>query len=218
MDDARPGPLPYTLREMVYIAVFGALWGGVEISLGALIHVLHLPQGGDLLALIGIAILLVGRSVVGRRGSVLLMGVVAALLKMLSLGGMVLNPMIAIAMESVLVELALWWGRPSLARFIGAGILGALWNLAHPFVVHGLLAGWGIWGVYRSLIFEGADLFGLPEGAVWAILGALLLEKVAVGVLAGVAGWQVARQVRRRLRWLRTRGEEEASPGGAGDG
>ena len=33
----------FTTRDWVYIAVFGALWGAIEINLGAYLHVIFPP-------------------------------------------------------------------------------------------------------------------------------------------------------------------------------
>lgn len=103
----------FTVRDLVYIGVFGALWGAVEISLGSVLHTLNVPFSGVFLTGIGIAIALIGRLFVPRTGSVLFIGLVTAFLKMFSLGGIVLNPMIGIVAESVLAEVALtpWAGR-----------------------------------------------------------------------------------------------------------
>lgn len=191
----------YTIRQAIYVAIFGALWGGIEITLGSLLHVLNVPQSGALLAAIGIVILVVGRSVVPRRGSVFLMGVVAAVLKLFSLGGIVLNPMLGIVMEALLVELGLWWGPLTRWRCMTAGTLGAVWNILHPFLTQGLLAGRGMLFAYRLLIEGGARLFGWPERLGWAIVAALLVGTLVLGALAGLIGWQVADLVRRRRQW-----------------
>ena len=82
----------YTVRDWVYIAVFGALWGALELTLGAYLHVLFPPLAntfftGLIMAGIGAVIALVGRTFVPRTGAVLGIGIVTALLKVLSLGG-----------------------------------------------------------------------------------------------------------------------------------
>ena len=46
----------FTTRELVILTVFGTLWGVVEISLGSLLHLLHLPMSGPWLAASGLAI------------------------------------------------------------------------------------------------------------------------------------------------------------------
>ncbi|MFU8773240.1 MAG: hypothetical protein ACNA8H_12575, partial [Anaerolineales bacterium] len=81
-------------RELATLAVFGALWGLVEISLGSVLKTLNVPLSGVVLAAIGLTIALTGRAFVPRRGSTLFIGVLAMLLKMFSLGGVIIGPMI----------------------------------------------------------------------------------------------------------------------------
>jgi len=73
-----------TTRDLVYIAVFGALWGAMEITLGSYLHAVF-PQGvtpivgaGTIMTAIGIIVALVGWLFVPRTGAVLMIGVVAA--------------------------------------------------------------------------------------------------------------------------------------------
>jgi hypothetical protein len=99
--------MKFTTRELVTLAVFGALWGLVEISLGALLHVLHAPLTGVILAAVGITIALTGRAFVPHRGSTLFIGVIVLVLKLFSIGSVVLGPMVGILVEALLAELIL---------------------------------------------------------------------------------------------------------------
>ncbi len=188
----------YSTRELVYVAVFGAVWGAVEMSLGSLLHVLNVPQTGTILAAIGIVILLTGHSLVPRRGAVLMMGVTAAFVKMFSLGGIVINPMLAIVMEAALTEAGLRLAGSGRGAFLLAGVLGSSWNFVHPFLTQGLLAGWGLVRVYRWLVHGAEQMFGLPSGYGWLLFGLLLGIKVIGGLAAGHLGWEVSRAVLRR--------------------
>lgn len=188
------------VRDLVYVAIFGALWGGLELSLGAYLHVLKVPFVGVVMASLGLLLALVGRLFVPRRGSVWMMGVVTALLKMLSLGGVVLNPMLGILAEAALAELVLILrSRPSRLAFAVAGGVGVLWVFFHPFVTQGVLAGRGMLTVYRWAIASGARLLGLPTEAVGAIVAALLALHLSAGAVAGLLAWQVGQAVRRRM-------------------
>ncbi len=188
----------YSTRELVYVAVFGAVWGAVEMSLGSLLHVLNVPQTGTILAAIGIVILLTGHTLVPRRGAVLLMGLTAAFVKVFSLGGIVLNPMLAIVMEAALTEAGLRLAGRGRGAFLLAGVLGSSWNFVHPFLTQGLLAGWGMVRVYRWLVHGAEQVFGLPGGYGWLVFGLLLGLKVVAGLAAGYLGWEVSRAVLRR--------------------
>ena len=191
----------FTIRDLVYIGVFGALWGAAEMTLGSLLHVLNVPFSGAVLAGIGITIALVGRLFVPRTGSVLFIGLVTALLKMLSLGGIVLNPMIGIVAESLLAEVVLsLWGRPRRASFVVAGGLAVFWPFVHPFFTQGILAGQGILTVYGWTLEKGANLLGLDPSALLLILGGLVGIHLLIGIIAGLLAWDAGRIVQLRLQ------------------
>jgi ABC-type thiamin/hydroxymethylpyrimidine transport system permease subunit len=191
----------FTVRDLVYIGVFGALWGVAETSLGSLLHVLNVPFTGAFMGGIGITIALIGRLFVPRRGSLLFIGLVTACVKMLSLGGIVLNPMIGIVAEAVLAELALTaLGRPRRLSFVVAAVLATFWSFIHPFFTQGLLAGQGMLTVYGWTIERGARLLGLDASAVFVVLALVVGIHVAIGIVAGLLAWDAGRLVQGRLR------------------
>jgi len=191
----------FNVRDLVYIGVFGALWGAVEISLGSVLHTLNVPFSGVVLTGIGIAIALIGRLFVPRTGSVLFIGLVTAFLKMFSLGGIVINPMIGIVAESLLAEVALTaLGRPRRLSFIVAGALATFWPFVHPFFTQGILAGAGILTIYQRTLTNGAKLLGLDPSAVVLILAGLIVVHLLIGSIAGLLAWDAGRVVQVRLR------------------
>ena len=52
--------MKFSTRELVTLAVFGVLWGIVEISLGTVLKSLNVPLSGVVLGAIGLSIALVG--------------------------------------------------------------------------------------------------------------------------------------------------------------
>ena len=69
-------------RELVLLAVFGALWGVVEMSLGTVLKSLNIPLSGAVLAAIGLMIAMLGRLFVPKRGATIFIGAIATLLKL----------------------------------------------------------------------------------------------------------------------------------------
>jgi len=203
----------FTTRDWVYIAVFGALWGAIEITLGAYLHVIFPPLAdtflvGVIMAGLGAVIALTGRHFVPYTGSVLMIGVVTALLKALSLGGVKIGPMVAILAESLLMEaglvlspsISLRTGRvegllltrqPSRWGFALAGALAVSWNFFHKFVMMRLL--------FVKMVKEGTALLGLDVRYSIAILVILFVIRLVVGAAAGWLAWDLGGAVRRRL-------------------
>jgi ABC-type thiamin/hydroxymethylpyrimidine transport system permease subunit len=190
----------YSVRELVYIGIFGAMWGAVEITLGSYLNALRLPMRGTLLTGIGLLFLLVGRLFVPKRGSVLMMGVVTAIIKLMSIGGILLNPMIAILAESLLAEVGLTIvGQPRRAAFLLAGALAMSWDFFHRFLTQGLIAGRGVYEIYLWVVRDASELLGIPvEYAVAGVL-AMFLLRVVLGLVVGFLAWDVAGAVLARV-------------------
>jgi hypothetical protein len=195
----------FTTRDWVYVGVFGALWGALELSLGAYLHVLFPPLAdtffvGLIMAGLGAIVALVGRYFVPRPGAVLCIGVITALLKTLSLGGAKVGPVVAILAEAALMEVALLSTR-SLTRwrYVLAGALAVSWNFFHKFIMMRLLYGKGIVEVYRKMVKDGGKTLGLDVGQAVLIIGVLFLLRVVVGAAAGWLAWSLGRQVAGRL-------------------
>jgi len=195
----------FTTRDWVYVAVFGALWGAVEITLGAYLHVIFPPLAdtflvGVIMAGLGGIIALTGRHFVPHTGSVLMIGVVTALLKALSLGGVKIGPMVAILAESLLMEAGLLLARqPSRWAFALAGALAVAWNFFHKFIMMRLLYGQGLTAVAVKMVREGSAWLGLDVRYSIAILVILFVIRLVVGAVAGWLAWDLGGAVRRRL-------------------
>ncbi len=193
--------MKFNTRELVTLAVFGALWGVVEISLGSLLHVLNVPLTGLFMTALGITIALVGRLYVPKRGATIFIGLIAALLKMFSLGGIVINPMLGIIAASLLAEIVLSAFRhPRRLAFVLAGGLAVLWTLVHPFFTQSFLAGRGVLVIWLDLLDEGTRLFGLNPNAAWVIVAALVLLRLGVGGVAGWVAWDLGQAIQKRVQ------------------
>lgn len=195
----------FTTRDWVYIAVFGALWGAIEMTLGAYLHVIFPPLAdtfllGVIMAGLGGIIALTGRHFVPHTGSVLMIGVVTALLKALSLGGVKIGPMVAIVVESLLMEAGLLLARqPTRWGFALAGALAVSWNFFHKFVMMRLLFGQGFYEVAVNMVKDGSKLLGLDVRYSIVILVVLFVIRLVVGAVAGWLAWDLGGAVRRRL-------------------
>jgi hypothetical protein len=196
----------WSVRDWVTIGLFGALWGAVEISLGSVLHILFPPLTdtflvGLIMAFLGCVIALCGRVFVPRRGSILLIGVITAILKAFSLGGIKIGPMAAILAESLLMEAALLpFAAASAAGFALAGMLAVSWNFFHRFIMMRLLFGTEFIAVGLKMARDGARLLGIREELLLPVLALLLLIRLAAGLAAGLLARVLGRQVAGRLR------------------
>jgi hypothetical protein len=133
-----------------------------------------------------------------------MIGIVTALLKALSLGGVKIGPMVGILAESLLMEAGLLLAHPRFSAhprlaFILAGALAVSWNFFHKFVMMRLLFGKGVSEVGIKMVKDGSKLLGLDVRYSIAILAVLLLIRLVVGVMAGWLAWDLGGAVRWRL-------------------
>jgi ABC-type thiamin/hydroxymethylpyrimidine transport system permease subunit len=201
--------MSFKVRDLVYIGIFGALWGVIEITFGDLLHAIgSVPFTGSIVATFGIAVALVGRLFVPQRGATFMTGVVALLIKMLSPSGQAIpSVMLAIFAQSLLMEIGLLaLGQGRRIGFIVAGALAVAWNMFHPFVSGALIYGRQMLEVYQSILERGADTLGLDPSLVWLVLGLLLLIRMVMGAIGGWTAWDVGGVLKRRM------GRTEVSP------
>jgi len=196
-------------RELATIAVFGTLWGISEITLGSVLKSLNIPFSGAVLGAIGLTIALVGRVFVPQKGSTLFIGVIAMLLKLFSLSGVIISPMLGIFSEALVAEIVLSLaGTPRRFAFLLAGALGVIWTLLQPFVTGPLLFGRSLFVVWLDLLDTGSRLLGLSGSAVLWIVATMLAIYAFIGCVAGWLGWEVAGQLRTRLGRFQMEGLE----------
>jgi hypothetical protein len=192
--------MKFNTRQLVILAVFGALWGLVEISLGSVLHAIRMPMSGVVLSAIGLTIALIGRFFVPKVGSTLFIGLIAMILKLFSIGSVVVGPMIGILAAAIIAEIVLTAAqRPSRLAFLLAGGLAVLWTLIQPFFAGLLLFGRDAMSIWLGLLEEGARLFGLGTEAAVVIMMLLVVVRLLIGAAAGWLAWRVGGLLQTRL-------------------
>ena len=197
--------MKFSVRELVYVAIFGAIWGALELTLGSYLHVIFPPLAdtflvGLLMASLGAIVALIGRRFVPRTGSVFMISVVAAILKMISIGGVTVGPLVAILAEGLLMELGLLIvRRPTRWAFVFAGALAVAWNFFHKFIMMYILFGKGVYEVYVGMLQQGASLLRIDLSYALLIIVILFLIRIVAGAVSGWIAWDLGRVVHDRL-------------------
>ena len=176
-----------TQRSIVYIAVFGTLWGFVEATLGNVLHLLHLPFSGSILSAIGLVIILIARVYNPVIGSTLLMSLIAASIKILSFATIKVGPFVAIIMEGLLIELVLIITGPKRFGFLLSGVIMAFYPLIQNIVTKSILFGSSFVPIILDLAKGFSEQFGYSAG--WWILGLYLLIPIFIGVGSAYVAW-----------------------------
>jgi len=194
------------IRGLVDAALFGTLWGALEVTMGSYLHIL-LPSGtaplvGPIMAALGLAVALIGRHFAPHRGSLILMGAIAALVKSVGPGTVRWGALLGILLEAGVAEsVLLMTRRPSHFTYIIGAALATASTLAQHFLFAAVFLGKSTADILQGLIYNSSRVSGLH----WliALLAALSGTNLALGALAGKLAWEVGRAAERRLarRW-----------------
>jgi hypothetical protein len=161
------------------------------MTVGGLLHALHVPFSGTLLAAIGAAILACQRSLCPARGITLTTGCLAAGIKVFSLGGIYLNPLLAVLAEALLAEGAFClFGAGFLAAGV-AGFLMGLWSFAQGLLTLILLYGMHWMEASAAALSRQAPAWPLSAAALFLLATLLLAGLPASGGLLGL--WSARR-------------------------
>jgi len=190
MSDARP---------WTNAALFGALWGTMEISLGSILHLSRFPLRGIIMAVLGLLCLVVLRRLSPIPGVCIMAGMVAAFLKIFALGGLIPGPLLGILLEAFVLEL-LWSvvGLQLISSIIGGALVLMLTPLQMAFMVWISAGSKPLLALGKML----ADLFirwNLPPPSFLRILLNAAGAAAVAGGLAGWWAWCVATRVLRRM-------------------
>ena len=187
-------------RAWTHAALFGSLWGAAEASLGTVLKATNVPLSGLVMASVGVLCLLTVRRLQPTVGISLVTGVVAAFLKVFSLGGLVLGPAVGILAEAALVELAM---TATASSALGAVVGGALALAEAPLqmavtavVITGPEAVVALGKAARAL----AGWVALPTASPLAVLAAVAAVSGLAGAAVGGFSWRLGGRVTRRLR------------------
>jgi len=181
-------------RAIVYIAVFGSLWGLTEATLGTVLHMFNLPFSGLVLSAIGLIIILTARIYNNTPGSTVMMALIAALIKVVGFSTVKLGPFIGITMEGVLTEVIFLTIGTGRSGFAAAGITVAIYPIVQNVITKSILFGAAFVPVILELVQGVSDRFGY--GAGWWLLGLYVLIHLIVGIAAAALAWILLKRIR----------------------
>ena len=180
------------LRPWTYAALFGALWGALEATVGTALFLARFPLRGEIMGILGLVCLICLRRLQPRVGLVLVAGLTAMFLKVFTLGGLYPGPLIAIAIQAIAVELGFLIVRGP----VGAAIGGAIALGTNP--LQRVIMAWVVAGseAATAVIRAAGELGGVDPRLVLAVF---VLLAGSLGAVSGVWAWRLAGRVVRRL-------------------
>ncbi len=176
-------------------AVIGTVWAASEIILGSFLHNLRLPFAGALLTSIGVVLLISISFTWKEKGIFWRAGVICALLKTMSPSAVIFGPMVAIIVESLLLEFSVRvFGRNYFGLTLGA-VLAVSWSFAQKIITLLIFYGSNIVELYRNLMQYFEKLLNLQFDTIWLPILALFFIYVLIGITAGYLGITAGKRI-----------------------
>lgn len=186
-------------RFWSYATVFGALWGAIEVTLGSFLHSIRAPFSGALLGGIGAMLLIAERQLLPARGLTLATGVVAALCKSVSPGGVIWGPMVGITLEALAVEVVLLARPRSPVTALTAGAAAVTVPLVHHVLSMWLRYGGDVLLLYVRVLEKAGATLGLTARQGAGALAAAALIITGLGAFGGALGHRIGQRAARVL-------------------
>lgn len=196
-------------RDTALIATFGALWGLMEITVGVTLKGLRIPMGGAILTALAVIIFTTGRYFVPRKGSVLMMGAVAAILKIFSVGTVIAGPFMAIVLEALFGEVLLSLLGRHLFSYVLTGVILLLYSMVHPFISQGIVFGANIYKIYMDSFTRVAELLHIPAQHLLWIVALYAGIHALLGATAGWIGYLLPRRAEYEYAQLKQNSGEQ---------
>jgi len=176
------------------------MWGGLEITLGAMMHMMRIPFAGVWFAAAATVLLMAGHRVLPQHGFFVRAGMICMILKTMSAGGSIVWVMIAIAIEASILEVLIGGSRAGKIRSAIAGSLVTLSVLFQLLLFTLIVYGFDMLRLYTALLRRATMWMGISESWGWGAISLLVLAIALIGAAAGVYGTMLGNAVARRRR------------------
>jgi len=187
-------------NDIILTALFGALWGVIELSLGTVLHASKLPFRGTILTIVAVVLISVSRSFITYKGSVIAISSVAASLKLITIPGFNITPFIAIIVEGIIGELVFTVLSYNFISSLITGSLILIYTLIHSFVMQGVFFGFNIYNVYIDIINSIGKSINYKGEISYLVIPLIVFIYILLGSLAGWFGWAAANRAKEILK------------------
>lgn len=184
-------------RSIIFIGVFGTLWGLSEATVGNVLHLLNIPLSGSILSGIGLIIILIARVYNPVRGSTAMMALIAAFIKIMSFATVKLGPFVGILMEGIIVEVILSLLPRGRLAFYLSGLIVGIYPILQNLVTKTILFGLSFVPVLLDMVAGISQRFGYALG--WWLVGVYVAIHLLIGLTAAELAWRLNRRVKIHL-------------------
>jgi len=188
------------IKKTAYIVVFGALWGGLEMALGGILHALHIPLRGLWMAGMGAFVLCSAQLWIGGKWTPLYVAVIAAFLKLFSVGGLVLSPAAAILIEGIISSAVFYLMKGNLFSCVTTAVLITLYTIIHKFFSLALVYRSEIAQIYGAFTKQGSFILNLAGDSAIVFFAVYTAIHILTGIIAGGLAFYSVKKAQRRMQ------------------
>jgi len=174
-------------------AVVGGLWASFEIIVGSMLHNLHLPFSGTILATFSVILMISFLQVWNINGLIWRAGLICGLMKSLSPSAVILGPMTGIMMEAVIMDLMIYPVGKNMLGYLMAGIGALLSAILHKLVSLFILYGNDLVTIYVNLFDFLKRQLHLENASPQDLIVGILVVYVVLGSVAAITGYFLGR-------------------------
>lgn len=178
-------------QEVYQTAVLGSIWAFVEITAGTLLHLSRVPFRGLMLSVIASILLVTAKNIINYKGSLVSLGLICASLKTMISGVFILNPIIAIIIESIIAELVFIFFKNGFFGSVLAGISVLFYTFLHSILAQIFFFGFEIFKVYESLISNIFPIKTQNISLIYFVFFAYAFIHLILGGLSGFIGFRL---------------------------
>ena len=170
-------------------AVAGGLWASFEIIVGSMLHNLHLPFSGTILATFSVILMISFLQVWKINGIIWRAGIICGLMKSLSPSAVILGPMTGIMMEAVIMDMVIFLMGRHLVGYVVAGIGALLSAILHKLASLFILYGTDLVTIYVNLFEFLKKQMKLSNATPEGLITGIIVIYILLGTAAALAGF-----------------------------
>ncbi len=192
-------------------SVVGSIWAASEIILGSFLHNLSVPFKGSILTAIGLILMISFSRIWKDKGLFWRSGLICALMKTISPSAVIFGPMIAIFMESILLEISVRLLGRNIAGFILGSIFAMSWVFLQKIINFIIYYGFNIVEIYSNILKFSEKQFNIQFNTYWLPILVLLGIYVIFGLFSAIIGISIARGTGKSYENINTTNGKEIS-------
>ncbi len=176
-------------------AIIGTVWASSEIVLGSFLHNLRIPFSGSILTAIGVVILISVSFVWKEKGLFWRAGLICAIMKTMSPSAVIFGPMIAIFVESLLLEFSVRLLGKNYFGFVIGSILAISWSFAQKIINFLIFYGFNIVELYKSIMKFTEKQLNLQFDTLWLPILTLFSIYALFGIVSAIIGIRTGKKI-----------------------